>query len=213
MRSPAAANVSDSANAGKEQKYPPFFRSLSQLAASALERCRAGSQESTNPSPSSKRGEQNATTFGHHDRIRIHGRSAPPADTERSYYIGEVKLSNESGQPIGSQAMLAERTYDPGLESLDQRQSRRRAVRRHGQRLSDDLDRQRRLVHDRRPEEIRRRIGHPIGRLGTGPISREHTRPRTAPKSTTRTLSRTPKSESLVKRSQDRTARSSCSWT
>jgi hypothetical protein len=35
------------------------------------------------------------------------------AEVETLYYVGEVKLSSESGQPLGSQAILAERTYDP----------------------------------------------------------------------------------------------------
>jgi hypothetical protein len=35
------------------------------------------------------------------------------AEGETLYYVGEVKLSSESGQPLGSQAILAERTYDP----------------------------------------------------------------------------------------------------
>jgi hypothetical protein len=35
------------------------------------------------------------------------------AEVERSYFVGEIKLSSESGQPLGSQAMLAERAYDP----------------------------------------------------------------------------------------------------
>jgi hypothetical protein len=43
------------------------------------------------------------------------------AEVERSYFVGEVKLSSESGQPLGSQAMLAERTYDPDHNVINER--------------------------------------------------------------------------------------------
>jgi hypothetical protein len=43
------------------------------------------------------------------------------AEVEKTYYIGEVKLSSESGQPLGSQAMLAERTYDPDRGVIGER--------------------------------------------------------------------------------------------
>ena len=43
------------------------------------------------------------------------------AEVEKAYYIGEVKLSSESGQPLGSQAILAERTYDPGRGVIGER--------------------------------------------------------------------------------------------
>jgi hypothetical protein len=43
------------------------------------------------------------------------------ADAERSYFVGEVKLSSESGQPLGSQAMLAERAYDPDHNVINER--------------------------------------------------------------------------------------------
>jgi hypothetical protein len=36
------------------------------------------------------------------------------AEVEKSYFVGEVKLSSESGRPLGSQAILTSRTYDPG---------------------------------------------------------------------------------------------------
>src|SRR5438270_10268284 len=35
--------------------------------------------------------------------------AAPP---EKSYYLGEVRLSSPTGKPIGSQAILVERTVD-----------------------------------------------------------------------------------------------------
>src|SRR6266404_883807 len=43
------------------------------------------------------------------------------AEVETSYYVGEIKLSSESGQPLGSQAMLTERTYDPGHGVIGER--------------------------------------------------------------------------------------------
>ncbi len=43
------------------------------------------------------------------------------AEVERSYFVGEVKLSSESGQPLESQAMLAERAYDPDHNLIKER--------------------------------------------------------------------------------------------
>jgi hypothetical protein len=43
------------------------------------------------------------------------------AEIERSYFVGEVKLSSESGQPLGSQAVLNERTYDPDRGVIGER--------------------------------------------------------------------------------------------
>jgi len=43
------------------------------------------------------------------------------AEIERSYFVGEVKLSSESGQPIGSQAILTSRAYDPGQNRIVER--------------------------------------------------------------------------------------------
>jgi hypothetical protein len=43
------------------------------------------------------------------------------ADVERSYFIGEVKLSTEAGKPIGSQAMLVSKVYDPDKKLMTER--------------------------------------------------------------------------------------------
>ncbi len=43
------------------------------------------------------------------------------AELQRSYFIGEVKLSNESGKPIGSQAILVSKVYDPDKNLLTMR--------------------------------------------------------------------------------------------
>jgi hypothetical protein len=43
------------------------------------------------------------------------------AEVEDLYFVGEVKLSSETGQPLGSQAMLAHRTYDPGRSMIVER--------------------------------------------------------------------------------------------
>lgn len=34
-------------------------------------------------------------------------------EVEKMYYIGEAKLSSATGEPLGSQAMLLEKTHDP----------------------------------------------------------------------------------------------------
>lgn len=39
--------------------------------------------------------------------------SAAAESAEKFYYAGDVKLSNEKGQPIGSQVILLEKTHDP----------------------------------------------------------------------------------------------------
>ncbi len=43
------------------------------------------------------------------------------AEVERTYFVGDVKLSSESGQSLGSQAMLAERAYDPDHNLIKER--------------------------------------------------------------------------------------------
>ena len=43
------------------------------------------------------------------------------AEIEKSYFVGEVKLSSESGRPLGSQAILTSRTYDPGQNLIVER--------------------------------------------------------------------------------------------
>ncbi|HEV2969081.1 MAG TPA: hypothetical protein VGY55_03765 [Pirellulales bacterium] len=43
------------------------------------------------------------------------------AEVEDWYFVGEVKLSSESGQSLGSQAMLVHKTYDPGRSLIVER--------------------------------------------------------------------------------------------
>jgi len=43
------------------------------------------------------------------------------AEVQRSYFIGEVKLSSETGKPIGSQAILVSKVYDPDKNSMTER--------------------------------------------------------------------------------------------
>ena len=43
------------------------------------------------------------------------------AEVERSYFVGEVKMSSESGQPLGSQVILHERVYDPNRSVIGER--------------------------------------------------------------------------------------------
>jgi hypothetical protein len=43
------------------------------------------------------------------------------AEVEKSYFVGEIKLSNESGQPLGSQAVLTSRVYDPDRSLIVER--------------------------------------------------------------------------------------------
>jgi hypothetical protein len=43
------------------------------------------------------------------------------AEIEKSYFVGEIKLSNESGQSLGSQAILASRVYDRDRNLMTER--------------------------------------------------------------------------------------------
>jgi hypothetical protein len=43
------------------------------------------------------------------------------AEVEKAYFVGEIKLSSESGRPLGSQAILASRAYDPGQNLMVER--------------------------------------------------------------------------------------------
>jgi hypothetical protein len=43
------------------------------------------------------------------------------AEVQDWYFVGEVKLSSESGQPLGSQAMLVHKTCDPGRSVIVER--------------------------------------------------------------------------------------------
>jgi len=43
------------------------------------------------------------------------------AEVEKFYYVGEMKLSSEAGQPIGSQVILAEKTHDPAHDLIVER--------------------------------------------------------------------------------------------
>lgn len=43
------------------------------------------------------------------------------AEVQRSYFIGEAKLSTESGKPIGSQAILVSKIYDADKNLLTER--------------------------------------------------------------------------------------------
>jgi hypothetical protein len=43
------------------------------------------------------------------------------AEVEHSYFVGEVKLSSEAGEPIGSQAILVSKVYDPDKSLMTER--------------------------------------------------------------------------------------------
>jgi hypothetical protein len=43
------------------------------------------------------------------------------AEVEKAYFVGEIKLSSESGRPLGSQAILASRTHDPERNLMTER--------------------------------------------------------------------------------------------
>jgi hypothetical protein len=43
------------------------------------------------------------------------------AEVEKVYFVGEIKLSSESGRPLGSQAILASRTHDPDRNLMTER--------------------------------------------------------------------------------------------
>lgn len=43
------------------------------------------------------------------------------AEPEKTYYVGEVKLSDRNGKPMGSQALLLEKIHDPDNSTIIER--------------------------------------------------------------------------------------------
>ena len=47
--------------------------------------------------------------------------AAPAAPPQKLYYLGEIKLSSPTGQPMGSQVIMLEKIMDPDKSSIVER--------------------------------------------------------------------------------------------